>query len=363
MIENVNKQFFGPSSRRPDQQPIRVLAPNSPARKKIKSQDHWHCDSLLSPIPVPDDDVENLAVSGAEGFRECIRNMPEKAKTNSCLTVVEPTGLTKEETRRYEELTGIIEKGSKIFVDVGDALLEVRDRKLYRGEFSSFEAFVKKNFGFTKAYSYRLISGAQYFHEIEKRSPIGDGSRRVLPVNEAQVRPLYQLTSEDDRVKAWQHAAEAAPPGRPPTAALVSAAVKKSLADQSAAEEPESVAKKMVDDANAEFEDAILADGSKRPRTLAVNGYVDAKYAQQKLDEIRDRCPANEKRKLVLQEEYIELVSRLNARHAEDPTLEMRDGFNFLIRDILFNLPVVVAKPGDFEPRDSKEKTGLVEAA
>ena len=64
------------------------------------------------------------------------------------------------ESQRLEELEKLIAKGQKTFVEVGLALAEIRDLRLYKREYSGFEEYCRKKWGWTKQHAYRLIEAA-----------------------------------------------------------------------------------------------------------------------------------------------------------------------------------------------------------
>lgn len=110
------------------------------------------------------------------------------------------------EAQRLGELEGVIQRGLNTFVDVGNALLEIRDSRLYRAEFGTFEDYCIGKWNMQRAYAYRLISAAEV---VSNLSPIGD----ILPSVETQARPLTRLEPEQQR-EAWAKAVETAPNGK-----------------------------------------------------------------------------------------------------------------------------------------------------
>jgi hypothetical protein len=62
--------------------------------------------------------------------------------------------------QRLAELEKTIARGKKTFVEVGLALAEIRDLRLYRREYSGFEEYCRKKWGWTKQHAYRLIEAA-----------------------------------------------------------------------------------------------------------------------------------------------------------------------------------------------------------
>lgn len=126
-------------------------------------------------------------------------------------------GLTKTEQQTLTAFEEVISQGLAAFVEVGNALAAIRDAKLYREVFLTFEEYLETRWNISKSQAYRLITGAKV---AENMSPIGD----VIPQSESQVRPLAQLP-EEEQPQAWAEAVEAAG-GEQPTASQVSEAVK-----------------------------------------------------------------------------------------------------------------------------------------
>ena len=126
-------------------------------------------------------------------------------------------------TTELEQLEGVIQKNIGAFYEVGRALMEIRDKGLYRDVlgYDTFEAYCKHRWDFNRAYAYRLMGSAQV---IDAVSPIGIQS----PDNERQTRPLARLEPDQQR-EAWQKAVETAPEGKV-TAAHVSMVVREMVA-------------------------------------------------------------------------------------------------------------------------------------
>lgn len=91
---------------------------------------------------------------------------------------------------RLQELEEVIGRGLKTFVAVGDALIEIRDSRLYRETFETFEDYCRERWGFTDRRARQLIDAAQ----------IGT----TVPVeNERQARELARLGNSDERRETW----------------------------------------------------------------------------------------------------------------------------------------------------------------
>ena len=128
-------------------------------------------------------------------------------------------------TVELEQLETVIKQNIGAFYEVGRALMEIRDRGLYKDVlgFETFEAYCKSRWDFNRAYAYRLIGSAQV---VDAVSPIGI----QIPSNERQTRPLARLEPSQQR-EAWQKAVETAPEGKV-TAAHVSKVVKEITGEQ-----------------------------------------------------------------------------------------------------------------------------------
>jgi hypothetical protein len=124
------------------------------------------------------------------------------------LQIIKPQGvLTLIEKEDLADQEKVIEKGWQTFVEVGHALANIRDKKLYRGTHKTFESYCQERWQYAKSQAYRLIGGAQI---VACLSPIGD---IPLPTHEAQVRPLIGL--EADKAKAaWKDAVARAGKGK-----------------------------------------------------------------------------------------------------------------------------------------------------
>jgi hypothetical protein len=91
---------------------------------------------------------------------------------------------------RLDELEKTIARGKRTFVEVGLALAEIRQYRLYRGEYSSFSEYCQKKWGWNKSYAYYMIDGAAVVKALpEKVSTYVD--------NEATARQLAKAAPEE----------------------------------------------------------------------------------------------------------------------------------------------------------------------
>src|SRR5689334_1251479 len=126
-----------------------------------------------------------------------------------------PETLTPAERSDLERCEKVIERGRKVFLKVGEALEEIRDKRLLREKYSTFEKYCRKRWGFGVRHGQRLLAAKQV---VDNLRPIGR-----IPDNESQVRPLIGLPLETQR-EVWQEAVETAPDGKV-TAAHIQATI------------------------------------------------------------------------------------------------------------------------------------------
>lgn len=125
--------------------------------------------------------------------------------------------LTEIENRELLHHEHVIKSGLETFNEVGNALMAIRDARLYRATHKSFEDYCRERWNIQRAHAYRLIEAAAVVHNL---SPIGD-----TPKSESVARPLTKLPPAD-QPKAWAKAQEiAVTANRPATAKIVEQAV------------------------------------------------------------------------------------------------------------------------------------------
>ena len=106
------------------------------------------------------------------------------------------------------------------FLEVGTALTKIRDTRLYKAEFRTFEDYCRQRWDMTRQYANQLISSVHVVNSLE--------TIVSKPTAESQVRPLSQLPTRE-RSAAWEEAVRSAPNGKP-TAAKVQEVVNSRLA-------------------------------------------------------------------------------------------------------------------------------------
>lgn len=119
-------------------------------------------------------------------------------------------GLTETEYINLMRCEQIIAEGINTFVKVGNALMEIRDQRLYRERYPTFEEYVGERWSMSRSRAYQMIQAAAVTTSL---STMVD-----KPRNERQVRALAKVPVEH-RDQVWEGATKtAAAGGRPVTA-------------------------------------------------------------------------------------------------------------------------------------------------
>lgn len=104
--------------------------------------------------------------------------------------------------KQCEEIIG---RGISSFIEVGNALRAIRDGKLYKAEFKTFEEYCQQRWNWGRAYANRQIAASD---TVENLAPRG-----AIVVTEKLIRPIVNLEL-DVQKKVWNQAIEAAGKGK-----------------------------------------------------------------------------------------------------------------------------------------------------
>ena len=115
-----------------------------------------------------------------------MKKKTSKPKVIDVLSVVE--------RRSLEKLEKVIESGVESFLATGSALKEIRDQRLYREGFKTFEAYVKARWSFDRSRAYQLIDASDLKADL---STIVDKNPKADEVKtEGQLRELASVPTE-----------------------------------------------------------------------------------------------------------------------------------------------------------------------
>jgi hypothetical protein len=113
------------------------------------------------------------------------------------LILQEPRELALGEQERLIECETIIRVGLDTFVKVGRALAEIRDSRLYRGSFATFEEYCEITWNMAARTAHQTIASANVVHDL--------GDCIVLPERESVARQLVGLPA-DEAKRVWLEA-------------------------------------------------------------------------------------------------------------------------------------------------------------
>lgn len=155
--------------------------------------------------------------------------------------------LTKEDAARLRSLERTVEKGLATFVEVGVALAQIRESRLYRATHKDFAGYCEDRFNLTARRVNQLIESATVVQEMGNMFP------KSLPANSRVASELAKVEPEK-RSEVWQATLEKKPE---PTAADVRETAK---AMSSEPEQPtvyRAVERQQIKDVEAQERDAI----------------------------------------------------------------------------------------------------------
>jgi len=163
--------------------------------------------------------------------------------------------LTVAERDTLAECEGKIERGMQTFLEVGNALTTIRDSRLYRAEFATFEDYCVDRWSISRPRAYELMAAAQVV------SAIADKIAVPPPGNEGQARELAKV-HEDERADVWQETVERTD-GKPTAAAIRQTRQEREQPTEAALEPDE-----LIPAADTAQPQPSQADGDERPDEL-----------------------------------------------------------------------------------------------
>lgn len=195
--------------------------------------------------------------------------------------------LTTDEKGRLDELCGVIDRGIKTFFEVGMALWEIRDNRLYRETHPTFEDFCRERWDISRGYANQNIAASQVVKNLAAIAAESSGDTLIIPANEAQARPLtiFDLDRQRD---VWDIVLERAETSKSKiTATLVSSVVaeylrkdvKEQLEDRKRRISRETLIAPKFKEAIQSFVDVVsetINNGFKETSQAAVLRHIDA---------------------------------------------------------------------------------------
>jgi hypothetical protein len=118
--------------------------------------------------------------------------------------------LTRAEEIALADCEERIERGLKTFIEVGSALAVIRDSKLYRESYETFEAYAKERWNLSRPRAYELMTAA----EVVSGMPDTE-----VPVENARQAVELAKVPEPERAGVWRETVERTA-GKPTAAAV-----------------------------------------------------------------------------------------------------------------------------------------------
>lgn len=129
--------------------------------------------------------------NGAAGEQDCCTVATNHVKHQTL------TRLSTEESKLLDSCEKVISKHVTTFFEVGEALAKIRDGKLYRAEFKTFEEYCRKRWGMGRFNAYRQMQAAGVMQNLLTMV------NTSMPENERQVRALVGL-KPDVAGRVWK---------------------------------------------------------------------------------------------------------------------------------------------------------------
>lgn len=126
--------------------------------------------------------------------------------------------LTESEVKEFDRLESIVQDGISKALEVCLALATIRDKRLYRREYDTFEEYCQERWNFTRQYASLMISASKAAEMVKP-------SQGQVPTTVRQGRALADVP-EEKRQEVWQEAVEASS-GNQPSASVIEAAARK----------------------------------------------------------------------------------------------------------------------------------------
>ena len=115
------------------------------------------------------------------------------------------------ESARLNELEKTIKDGLRTFVAVGTALAEIRDSRLSRAEYPSFDNYVQAELGIKKSYAYQIIESAGVAQSVSAIADIRveTHARALAPVPPEKRAEVLAAAGDQPTARSIKEAAAA----------------------------------------------------------------------------------------------------------------------------------------------------------
>lgn len=140
---------------------------------------------------------------------------------------------TAQDVERLKELESAIRSGLSSFVTVGNALIEIREKRLYKDKYTTFEDYCETVWDMTSRRCRQLADAAKVMENLNNCSDLS-----VKPQTESQVRPLVGF-DDKRQIAVWKKGCAKVLEGTVPTAKIIEGLVGKKAKSAQKAVPPE----------------------------------------------------------------------------------------------------------------------------
>ena len=112
------------------------------------------------------------------------------------------------EQERFHELEIIIEEGREAWYNVGCAIWEIRERKLYKPDYKTFEEYCKERWGWSRRHCDQVASASRIIQLLPDAK-----TRTAVPISRAAATELGKVP-EEERPAVIAEASKATPKGK-----------------------------------------------------------------------------------------------------------------------------------------------------
>ncbi len=154
--------------------------------------------------------------------------------------VAELSPLSSHEADQLAHYEQLIREGLTTFLTVGNALMEIRQHKLYRATHRTFESYCRERFQLKRQRAYELIGAAEVVNSLSDKTILSDFSDKAatqpLPERESHASALTELPPVRRRA-VWREVTQRAERAeRPITASLIKQVITESNQKQTKGE-------------------------------------------------------------------------------------------------------------------------------
>ena len=91
-----------------------------------------------------------------------------------------PGSLSRAEKAKLVQLEDVVATAKRWAVEEAKALLEIKERGLWRGQYETFEEYGRKRWGYEHSQLYRLVRGERRFARFPRKGKMARSEKRTL---------------------------------------------------------------------------------------------------------------------------------------------------------------------------------------